>query len=194
ELEDAHLEIWPDKDDEEYIEKFLEANWAVDDKLIGINLGASFKWQTKIWPVEYISILAQKISQKGMRLVITGTQEDLELLEPIKDSLDKTKSIIACGKTSINQLACLIKRCRVFISSDSAPLHVASSVGVACIALFGPTDPKRHMSYNQNSIVITKELKCSPCYKPKCKTRDCLKQITPEEVFEKIQELLFKNQ
>jgi len=106
------------------------------------------------------------------------------------NSLKNIKIINACGKTAINQLACLIKRCAVFICADSAPLHVAASQGVPIVALFGPTDPRRHLPPARKYAVIKKDLPCSPCYKSRCKTRKCMVLIRPQEVLEAIEQLL----
>ena len=92
--------------------------------------------------------------------------------------------------TSVNQLACLIKRCTVYISPDSASLHIAASQGVPFIALFGPTDCRRHLPPAKDFIVINKDLTCSPCYKPKCKTKKCMELITPEEVLGAVDRLI----
>jgi len=87
-------------------------------------------------------------------------------------------------------LAVLIKKCQVFVSADSSPLHIASAVGTAFIALFGPTDWRRHLPPGKNHIVINKNLNCSPCYKTKCRTRSCMFAISPEEVLEAVEKLL----
>ncbi|MCM8763340.1 MAG: glycosyltransferase family 9 protein, partial [Candidatus Omnitrophica bacterium] len=106
------------------------------------------------------------------------------------EALKPLKPIIACGRTTINELGYLIKRCNVFISGDSAPLHLACAVQTPFIALFGPTDPKRHLAPFKKGIVLYKNLDCSPCYKPRCKTQACMEQISPEEVLKAIDELL----
>lgn len=193
ELRDPHLEVWPDEGDEKFADEFLQSQWLnKEEVLIGINVGASSRWQTKAWPVKHMKKLCEELSKKGFRVIFTGTAEDGKIAAEISKGLPHAKLINACAKTTINQLACLIKRCKVFISADSAPLHIANAVDTPFIALFGPTDPERHLAPSTKGIVITKELACSPCYKPNCKTRQCLEEITPEEVLTKIEELLKK--
>jgi ADP-heptose:LPS heptosyltransferase len=80
------------------------------------------------------------------------------------------------------QLACLIKKCQVYISADSAPLHVAAAMGVPVVGLFGPTSPLRHMPPAEKFCVIKAELDCSPCYKPDCRDIKCMREIKVEEV------------
>jgi len=68
----------------------------------------------------------------------------------------QSKPLIAAGRTSILELASLIKRFKVYLTPDSAPMHIAASMGTPCIALFGPTDPQRHVVPSGACIVITR--------------------------------------
>lgn len=111
-------------------------------------------------------------------------------LNYFKGLTERSRPIIACGRTSINQLACLIKRCSVFICGDTAPLHIAIGMSVPVVALFGPTDPKRHLSAGENIILLNKELPCQPCYKPECRDVRCMEQISVDEVLEAVLKLL----
>lgn len=190
-LRDPRLELWPTQEDQDYINEFLSSEWlSTNQRLVGINISASQRWITKDWPLHHIIRLCEELSRKDMRVVITGTEKDLTLSNTLMNMVKNVKPINACGKTTINQLACLIKRCSVYISSDSAPLHVASAVGAPFIALFGPTDPRRHVLPAKDCITIKKDLSCSPCYKSKCKTKKCMELIKPEEVLEAIDKLL----
>ncbi|MCM8780184.1 MAG: GT4 family glycosyltransferase PelF, partial [Candidatus Omnitrophica bacterium] len=53
-LDNPYLEMWPSAQDEEKIEDFLKKQWLSEEELlIGINIGASSRWQTKVWPKEH---------------------------------------------------------------------------------------------------------------------------------------------
>lgn len=191
ELEDSALELWPSVEDQDYIDAFLNAEWiGPHQKIIGINIGASQRWKTKSWPLNNLARLCEELARRDMRLVITGTEQDLPQVESLMSMANNVKPLDACARTSVNQLACLIKKCSVYICSDSAPLHIAAAVGTPRVALFGPTDPLRHIQPSQDCAVIQKGLPCSPCYKSKCKTRECMELITPEEVLEAVETLL----
>ena len=190
-LKDNQLELWPSPSDEEHIENLFTTHWLSDDqKIIGINISASKRWVTKCWPKEYIVRLCDEIGLRNMRVVITGTEEDLPVADMLVNTAKSTKIINACGKTTVNQLAALIKRCVVYISADSSPLHIAAAVKTPIIAFFGPTDPVRHMPPAKDYFIIRKELPCSPCYKAKCKHKKCMNAITVEEVIQGIDKLL----
>lgn len=191
ELEEPYLEMWPSLQDQQYIEDFLKSEWlSASQKLVGININASLRWLTKNWSLEHIAKLCEELAERDIRVVITGTVGDSLQANTLVAMLKKAKPINACGKTTVNQLACLIKKCSAYISSDSAPLHIAAACEVPLIALFGPTDPLRHMPPAKKYLVIKKDLPCSPCYKSKCKSKECMQLITPEEALEAVGQFL----
>ncbi len=191
ELEDPHLELWPSQADELYVDEFLKSQWlSAKQRLIGINLSASSRWTSKNWPMQQLAKLCEELGARNMRVVITGTREDSKTAQALLNAVKNTKPIDACARTTINELACLIKRCSVYISADSAPLHIAAAVSVPFVALFGPTDPARHLPPAQDYVVIKKDLSCSPCYKSSCRSRQCMASITAQDVLEAIDKLL----
>jgi len=190
-LVDPHLELWSTENDYRYVDEFLNSQWlSSNQRIIGINIGASKRWLTKVWPMSHMIKLCVELNRRDIRVVVTGTDNDLNLGNALMSAIHNVKLINACGKLTINQLGCLIKRCSVYITGDSAPLHVTAAMDTPFIALFGPTDPRRHLPPAKNYIVLKKELSCSPCYKSKCKSRKCMGSITPEEVLEAVDKLL----
>ncbi|MBZ0166700.1 MAG: glycosyltransferase family 9 protein, partial [Candidatus Omnitrophica bacterium] len=142
---DMRLELWPTRQDQKHIDELFDEEWLGNARsIVGINISASPKWQTKNWPTEYIIELCDKLAAKNIRVILTGTPRDREQAKYIHENA-KSKPTVAAGKTDILQLAVLIQRCKVFITPDSAPLHVAASVKTPVIALFGPTDSRRHV-------------------------------------------------
>ncbi|MBU1087229.1 MAG: lipopolysaccharide heptosyltransferase II [Candidatus Omnitrophica bacterium] len=190
---DKKLEIWIAERDKEYIDLFLKDNWLNKNQpLIGINPFASQRWVSKSWVVENYAKLADMLSNKyHARIVFTGTANDKIKNKQII-ALTSCKPINAAGKTSIMELAAIIERCSVFISVDSAPLHISAAVNTPFVALFGPTDPTRHLPYSKKFALICKNLECSPCYRAKCFRKSCMLDITVDEVFEAACKLLNK--
>lgn len=186
------LNLWPSQREDQYVQTLLDSEWLGQNPLlVGINLAASAAWPTKNWPIEHISKLCDLLGALNIRVVLTGTEKDKARARAI---IAKTKVRPAnlVGQTTLLQLAALTRRCRVFISPDSAPLHVAASQGVPIIALFGPTDPRRHMPPADYAVVMTKAVKCAPCYSGQCKiqTQECLRGVTPEDVVKQIKQFI----
>jgi ADP-heptose:LPS heptosyltransferase len=99
---------------------------------------------------------------------------------------------MAIGQTSLMELACLIKRVDVMVTHDTAVLHLAAAVGTPTVALFGPTDPARHLPPAFHGRIIEKEVFCRPCYSTRCRilTHACMKRIEIEEVLQAVLGLL----
>ncbi|HOW42069.1 MAG TPA: GT4 family glycosyltransferase PelF [Candidatus Omnitrophota bacterium] len=191
----AALELFPTAEDQKCVDDFLASHWlSAHQVVVGINASASKRWSSKVWPREHLIRLCEELGRRDIRVVITGTADDRFLVEQLRVTAPGLKLIDSCGKLTINQLACLIKRCQVYISGDSAPLHVAAAMGTPFIALFGPTDPRRHLPPALQCVVIHKQLGCTPCYKSKCARLKCMKAITAEEVLRGIDSLLSLSQ
>jgi lipopolysaccharide heptosyltransferase II len=181
------LELWTSPEEEQRIDSFLASHWVSQSQhLVGMNPGSSLRWPTKQWPIENFARVCDELGRRNIRVVLTGSADDLAATEELVRRT-KYKPINAAGKTSITELAALIKRCRVFVSSDSAPMHIASGVQVPLIAIFGPTDPKRHLVPPSRYQVFWKEAQCSPCYLRSCPLGHvCMRKITVQEVLDAV--------
>jgi lipopolysaccharide heptosyltransferase II len=190
EVESKELEVWPTLADKEYVDEMLKSYWLKGSApLVGIHIGASKKWLTKLWPTYAVASLIELLSKENIRVILMGLSSDFERGQEILRK-SKIEAINACGKTSILQLAELMKRCNCILTNDSLAMHMAAAVKVPFVALFGPTDPTRHMPPAKLFMRIRKELKCSPCYKKKCKDMRCMLDINPREVLAAIKNFL----
>ncbi len=189
----AHqLQMWPTKEDRAYVESLFDSEWLGNSKnIVGINIAASEKWITKNWPIENMAKICDMLMAKNIRVVFTGMEKDRALANQLL-AMTKSKPSVVVGKTDVLQLAALIERCKVFITPDSAPLHVAAAMKTPVIALFGPTDSRRHIPPAKKLFVFEKKMSCAPCYGTRCKvfTHACMKTITAEEVYEKVMAII----
>lgn len=192
--QDTRLELWPSEQDRKYIDNLLKNEWVNNTQiLVGINPGSGSRWPSKRWPAQNYARLCQALARRNIRTIITGTQQEKKLAEDIA-MLSDAKPIIVSGRTTLLQWAALIQRCKVFICGDTAALHMATAVGTKCVVLFGPTDPARHVPLetlrDEGHIIIRKDLKCSPCYKGRCYSQRCMKDISVDEVLYSVLKLL----
>lgn len=178
--------------DELFAQNFIiDNNLNGRDLLIGINPGAALHQKWKIWDIEKFSELCERLVKfYKVKIIIFGSKEEAKLAEYIKEKVQQN-IIIATGKTSIKEAAALIKRCNLFVCNDSGLMHVSAAVNTTVIAIYGPTDPGRTAPFGDNHVLVRKDLPCSPCFKPGNSTiaencpneYECLKSITPDEVF-----------
>ncbi len=168
------------------VQTILEKHHLKNKNFIAINPVAY--WETKLWDNEKFAHLADLIKTKlNAEVVFTGSAK--EPLEKIV-RLMKTKAVNLGGETSLPELAHLYKESRLVITTDSGPMHLAAAVGTEVVALFGPTDPQRTGPYGKGHTIIRTDLPCSPCFLKNCKTKKCLQDILPEQVFAVINERL----
>lgn len=178
------------------IEQLLQQAGVVTGKpLIACHVSSN-NGQSKRWPVPYwATLLDRLIHEEGAQVVLTGAPNDGPLVERITSRMHEQAMNMA-GKTSLSQLAALLQRADIMISGDSGPMHIAAAVGTVVIAIHGPTDPALSGPVSPKAIILRSDIWCSPCYKAKgpadCRffTTQCMKNITPAEVFRIVSEQL----
>ncbi len=190
---DERLELWADPAAEAKVNHWVEEKkLAPETKLVGLAMGSSARWATKRWPIEYYRTLAEQlIKESDCRVVLLGSREDEALAGDFPT--DSGRIINWVGQTSLTELVSLIKKLNVLVTGDTAALHIAAAMGVRTVALFGPTDPRRHAPPGRGITVLTRRLPCQPCYKGVCHNLEnlaCLKKIGVEEVFEMVRKNL----
>jgi lipopolysaccharide heptosyltransferase II len=144
--------------------------------------------QSKRWPVPYWATLMDSlISEDHAQIVLTGAPNDLPLIEKITSRMHE-QPIVLAGKTSLTQLAALLKRADLLISGDSGPMHMASAVATPLIAIHGPTNPELSGPVSKQATILRSDIWCSPCYEARdtadCRffTTQCMKNIQPAQV------------
>jgi len=125
----------------------------------------------KRWEAARFAQLGDIFAKLGYAVIFVGGKEEAEECHNVM-SLMKAKPINLTGKTSLKELAAVLKKCLLLVSNDSGPVHISAAVGTPVIALFGKADPgsraKRWGPYGEGHQVIEK---------------DRLEDIAPEEVF-----------
>jgi len=154
-----------------------------DATLIGINPGATYG-SAKCWLPERFQEVAKRLIKEHPNHVVLffGDSSHKELIGNICAGLPK-RAINLAGKTSLRELLALINICSVFLTNDSGPMHIADSLGVPLVALFGSTSPVATGPYRQSQNIVQKKVPCSPCFKRVCPIDfPCMKKIGVEEV------------
>jgi len=143
---------------------------------------------TKRWPVQnYIELIQRLQRERSCLVILVGGSGDREvtnhIIQIFPDCLDATD-------LSFGDMASVLRRCNLFVGNDSAPHHIAASMGIPCIGIFGPTDPHQWAPLDQNSSVVIKPVECHPCFidetYPKCSHIRCLTSVTVDVVWQQL--------
>lgn len=170
------------KEDEDYISNMLKEN-GVSEKIVVVSPGA--KSHLKRWGIDgFANICDRLMDECKASVIFVGVDEDKDIVKRIADKM-KNRPYNFINNTNIRQLASLLKKAKLLITNDSAPLHLGCAVGARILALFGPTDPKKYGPTGEFDLVISEKLSCSPCESASCGYNyECMKSISPEEVFD----------
>jgi heptosyltransferase II len=173
---------------------FERPNITKVSRILGINPGASYGDAKRWYPEKFMQI-ALELSD-SFDIIIFGGINELEFAKKIEDHLIKNNiknfSNLA-GKTSIAELTKYISSLDIFITGDSGPMHIAASLQIPTIALFGPTNPTETSQWNNpDSQIVKKNLDCQPCMKRTCplKHHNCMKLIEPRDVIDSVSRII----
>ncbi|MFZ9023514.1 MAG: lipopolysaccharide heptosyltransferase II [Anaerohalosphaeraceae bacterium] len=164
------------------------------DKVIGLNPGASFG-SSKCWSPKSFARLAELLQAafKAKIILFVGPGED-EIAQTIMETSRADIIDTAPDRVDLALLKPLIKRCDVLITNDTGPRHYAVAFDVPVVAIMGPTDPRYTAANLEKTVVIRRELECSPCHKKICPIdHRCMNDITPESVIAATQTLLHED-
>lgn len=187
--------LFPTATDVQKVNEFLEdSGLSKSSPFIGIAPGSA--WQTKRWLKRFAEI-AKSLVLEGVPSVLVGGKEDEQLCLEIKAGTASNRVAISAGHLSVIQSAELIRRCRILVSNDSAPMHLAVAMRTPVLAIFGSTVPGFGFApYGNHSVVVeTNNLPCRPCSvhgSQRCpiKTFDCMVNISASAVFNKVREMV----
>jgi heptosyltransferase-2 len=176
---------------------FDELGIGRDATVIGVNPGSV--WPTKRWPAEgYAAVSAALAKKHGARIVVFGGADDREVAERVVD-LAACGAVSVAGRLGLNELAAAVDQCKVFITNDSGPMHIAAARGVPVVAIFCATTPALGFyPYSSRAVVVEKELPCRPCgphggLRCPLGTDDCMRLVRPEDVLLGVERLLDGN-
>lgn len=179
--------------DEDYFVCFSKDHLTPNLPLVVFHPGTSKFGLYKRWePANYAALGDKLIKEFKANLIITYGPGERVLIDEITSQM-KHNALVNYQTNPFTRFIPLFKKARLFVGSDSGPLHLANLIGTPVIALFGPKDPIIYGPYhNKNAVIIRKDIECSPCTKRTCKNPKCMDLITVNEVFETAKKALTK--
>jgi ADP-heptose:LPS heptosyltransferase len=145
-------------------------------------------WSAKEWNFNKFVNLAKALSSTykiSFLIPSNSLTKDIEIeIKNYKIDIIETKSV--------QELIAALKNCSMLIGNDSGPIHIASMLGKATFAIYGPSNPLYTLPKGEAHGYYQKKIKCSPlknqnlCFtdggRYGCPSFECMNQISPEEV------------
>lgn len=167
------------------------------EALIAVNVNASDLSLERRWPKESFAKLIDRFSaEAGVRIVMVGSVSEKRYVESVLEAVQPdsaARCVNLAGMQSLEEFIALISICRLCITNDSGPLHIAASLGVRTVSFFGPESPQLYGPVGRDHITFYSGLYCSPClsvYNAKramCNGDNiCMKSITSDQVIREL--------
>jgi heptosyltransferase II len=173
-----------DSEDERMRQRLTEAGIQATERLIGINPGSTYGSAKRWLPERFAHAADRVVEQFGGRVAIVGAAGEEALGEAIAEKMH-SKPVLLSGRTSIRELMSIIKRCRLFITNDTGPMHIAAAFDVPVVAIFGPTDFRTTSPFGEAHQIVRQPVECSPCLLRECPIdHRCMTGVTVEHVYE----------
>jgi heptosyltransferase-2 len=160
--------------------------------IFGLNPGAEYG-PAKRWPTEKFIFAAQQIQQRtNCTWILFGSKADVAIASQIESAVSSPSSAIwnLAGKTGLRELMALFKLCRVLLTNDSGPMHVAAALGTPVVVPFGSTSPELTgpgLPGDARHRLLKSDAPCAPCFLRECPIDfRCLNGITVENVVEAV--------
>lgn len=160
------------------------------DLIIGINPGSTYG-SAKRWSSDRFAEVARRLVRRleqaesaHVAVVILGAKGEESLGKDVAAQIGG-RSVVLSGATTIRELMAVVKRCRLLITNDTGPMHIATACGVPVVAVFGPTDWRTTAPYGQERSIVREAVDCAPCLLRECPIdHRCMTRIPVDRVYE----------
>ena len=160
--------------------------------VVGLFAGAEFG-PSKRWPWRRFVALARDLrrTRPEVRIVLIAGPKELWLAVRIHEETGKIHPVVG-PDLDLAGLAAVLDQLDLLVTNDSGPMHLAAGLGVACVALFGPTDPTRTRPVGHQHQVLYTDRWCSPCFRKRCPLihHRCMRDLSVDQVLDSSTRLL----
>ncbi len=160
EYNQEHFGMILSQKEKDYAQKFQESNQLSDKKLIGIHIGASKRWPSKVWHEDRITEFVNKVRQRDYEVLLLGGPQEIDKLNNLSEELKKKKITVYQNDplNTAEEFASLVDLCDTMICSDSFAIHIALALKKPVIGLFFVTSPHEVEGYGLLQKAISPKL------------------------------------
>lgn len=153
-------------------------------QIFTLSPGAAFG-PAKKWPAEYFAQVAQAKINEGYEVWMIGAPNEKEAAAEIISIEPCVRNFV--GETSLLEMVTLLSLSQQVLTNDSGPMHIAASLSVPLVAIFGSSSPDFTPPLGEKVCILEKnDLSCRPCFQRTCRFGHyaCLREIMPSRVLE----------
>lgn len=184
-------EMFISGDDREYADNFFKAN-GLSSKPVIIGFFPGAAWRPRCWPSDRFAAIGDlAVKNHDAGIIIFGGPGEEDIVDSVAQKM-KNPAVLMKDKVKIRQLAAMIQKCHLFLSNDTGPMHISVAVNTPTIGIFGPGNYIKFQPIGQKNTIVRHDVPCSPCkqFTNRCKDNICMKLITVDDVWEKVNQRL----
>lgn len=186
---DRTMTLLVSQENEKRAAQFFRQNGLDESKPI-VMVNPKTSWRSKNWPPKHFAACLRLID-KTAQVILCGGPQDAPDADEIK-KLAGRSAVNAAGRTSLPELAALLKKSAVLLTGDTGALHIAIALGTPTVSLWGPTSPQQYGPLAGNHKTLLSPHSCRGCHKTTCRSKAtaCMAAITPEAAAASINAIL----
>ncbi|MBN2398961.1 MAG: glycosyltransferase family 9 protein [Candidatus Aminicenantes bacterium] len=159
-----------------------ELHWPARRYII-LNVGGG--WPTKVLsPAQWLEVIAGLKADYPLVLLWGNKRE-----KAMAAALASQGGVTLAPFMDFSDLIFFIDQALLVMSGDTLALHLADMTQTPAVGIFGPSSPQRNGPLFSRSRTIFQQLPCSFCYRRKCDTMICLKNILIADIITAVREI-----
>jgi len=186
---DSSLELPLTEQEEQGAEALLRQAGLDPARTVLVHPGA--RLPSRRWPAARFAEVAAALAEQGWKVALTGTDEEAELVCAVWRDCGG-RAVNLCGRTSLGELAALVRRCRLVVCNDTGMSHVAAAVRTCSVVIASGSDVRRWAPLDsRRHTVLAMNMPCRPCSHAVCPIgHPCALGVTVPEVLARVRRQL----
>lgn len=189
---DTAPRLWTAKAAIERVRALLSAE-DVEENGRWVTINPFSRWKYKEWGYDrWVEVIGWLWKEHGIRSVLVGSREEMSVASHMAGRCGGGACSLA-GKTTLAELAALLRLATAHLGVDSAAPHIACAVGTPSVTIFGPSDWRVWTVPSDTNRIVAPDDSCVPCQRKGCDGKErsiCLEEMGTEKMIRAVREVL----
>lgn len=144
------MRLYTGTDDEQFVDQLQDAFRRDGFGPDYFCVAPTARWGCKCWPIERYRDVVERLRNRWPDRPVVVLAAPSEATQAARLS----QRGVVFPQTTVGQMMAILRRTRLLVCNDSAPLHIAVGFDRPIVAIFGPTDPHEVGPYGRLDTVL----------------------------------------